>query len=202
MNSKYLDEETVDRVLALDRSNELSDESDVRNAVAGHQSEFPYERDEEAQVTRREFCNFLFLTSSALLAGAAGFAGKAAYDAGAAPEYTAARIDGAETLQPGSSLNFRYPHEHDSAILIRSRDGSYNAFGQKCTHLTCPVYYAKENDRLECPCHEGGFDSRSGAVLYGPPPRPLDRVLIEVRGGEVWAIGRESGGDQTGSHGI
>ena len=48
---------------------------------APYQSEFPYERDEEAQVTRREFCNFLFLTSSALFAGAAGFSAKSYYEA-------------------------------------------------------------------------------------------------------------------------
>jgi Rieske Fe-S protein len=173
----------------------LSDEEDVRQATAGHQKEFPYERDEEAQVTRREFCNFLFLTSSALFLGAAGFAGKAAYSAQFAPKYEPAPIPGAEVMQPGTSLNFAYPEEHDSAILIRSRDGSYHAFGQKCTHLTCPVYYSKERDRLECPCHEGGFDAKTGAILYGPPPRPLDRVTIEMRGAEVWAIGRESSGE-------
>lgn len=204
MNSKYLKEETVNGVLAVDRdgTNELSDERDVRAAVAGHQAEFPYERDEEAQVTRREFCNFLFLTSTALFAGAGGFAAKSAYDARTVREYAPTKVEGAETLQPGSSLNFFYPGENDTAVLIRSRDGSYNAFGQKCTHLTCPVYYAKENDRLECPCHEGGFDAKTGAVLYGPPPRPLDRVLIEMRGREVWAVGRESDGNQTSSHGI
>jgi len=49
----------------------LSDESDVRAATEPFQAEFPYERDEEAQVTRREFCNFLGLTSAALFAGAA-----------------------------------------------------------------------------------------------------------------------------------
>ena len=57
----------------------LSDEGDVREAVASFQAEFPYDRDDEAQVTRREFCNFLFLTSSALLASTAGFAGNAAW---------------------------------------------------------------------------------------------------------------------------
>ena len=178
----------------------LSDEEDVRAATAEYQKEFPYERDEEAQVTRREFCNFLFLTSSALFLGAAGFAGKAVYSAQFTPKYEPQKIPGAETMQPGTSLNFVYPEEHDSAILIRSRDGSYHAFGQKCTHLTCPVYYSKERDRLECPCHEGGFDAKTGAILYGPPPRPLDRVTIEMRGAEVWAIGRESNGEGE-SHG-
>ena len=176
--------------------NVLSDERDVREATSGHQREFPYERDEEAQVTRREFCNFLFLTSSALFLGAAGFGGKAVYSSQVTPQYAPMKISGAEEMQPGTSVNFVYPDEHDSAILIRSRDGSYQAFGQKCTHLTCPVYYSKERDRLECPCHEGGFDAKTGAVLYGPPPRPLDRVVIEMRGAEVWAIGRESHGGE------
>ena len=58
-----------------------SDESDVRAATAPFQAEFPYEREEETQVTRREFCNFLGLTSAALFVGAAGFAAKATLDA-------------------------------------------------------------------------------------------------------------------------
>jgi len=74
-------------------------------------------------------------------------------------------------------------------------DGKFYAYGQKCTHLSCPVYYAKENARLECPCHEGGFNVQTGNVLYGPPPRPLDKIEIEERGGEIWAIGREASQD-------
>jgi nitrite reductase/ring-hydroxylating ferredoxin subunit len=199
MNSKYLNENTVKDVLAVDRetSTEISDERDVREAVASHQHEFPYDRDEESQVTRREFCNFLFLTSSTLFLGAAGFAGKYAYDSQFTPVYTAAKIEGAKDLQPGNALNFTFPNENDTSILIRSLSGEYHAYGQKCTHLTCPVYYEKKNDRIECPCHEGGFDVSTGNVLYGPPPRPLDKVEIEVRpDGEVWAIGRRAGGEE------
>lgn len=176
--------------------NVLSDENDVRAATAPYQAEFPYERDEEAQVTRREFCNFLFLTSSALFAGAAGFSAKSVYDASKENAFTPMPIEGAGAMQPGTALNFHFPSEGDSAILIRSRDGSYSAFGQKCTHLSCPVYYSKQHERLECPCHEGGFDARTGEVLYGPPPRPLDKIEIEVRGNEVIAKGREVRGNE------
>jgi nitrite reductase/ring-hydroxylating ferredoxin subunit len=177
-----------------DDTNALSDERDVRAATAPHQKDFPYERDAEAQVTRRDFCNFLGLTSAALFLGAAGFAGKAALDARRASLFTPARIDGAEALIPGSSLNFRYPSETDTAILIRDASGEYHAYGQKCTHLACPVYYAREHNRLECPCHEGAFEVASGRVLYGPPPRPLDVIELEVReGGEVWAKDRKTG---------
>ncbi len=168
----------------------LSDESDVRAATAPYQAEFPYEREEEAQVTRREFCNFLGLTSAALFAGAAGFAAQAAVDARESVSLPAARIEGAEALAPNSSLNFSYPTERDSAILIRTADGAYHAYGQKCTHLSCPVYYARAEQRLECPCHEGVFDAATGGVLYGPPPRALDVIQIETRNGQVWATGR------------
>ena len=172
----------------------LSDETDVQAATAPHQHDFPYDREEEAQVTRREFCNFLGLTSAALFVGAAGFAGKAAIDARQMETFAPARIEGAETLAPGSSLNFHYPSTKDSAILVRTLDGELHAFGQKCTHLACPVYFERAHQRLECPCHDGAFDAQTGNVLYGPPPRALDTVKLEVREkGEVWAIGRRVG---------
>jgi nitrite reductase/ring-hydroxylating ferredoxin subunit len=178
---------TIERVLA--------DESDVRAATAPHQRDFPYDREEEAQVTRREFCNFLGLTSAALFVGAAGFAGKAAFDARRTPQLPSSKIEGAETLAPGSSLNFQYPSKNDSAILVRTLDGELHAFGQKCTHLSCPVYFERAHQRLECPCHDGAFDARTGNVLYGPPPRPLDPISLEVHAdGEVWAVGREASG--------
>lgn len=167
-----------------------SDESDVRAATATFQAEFPYERDEEAQVTRREFCNFLGLTSAALFVGAGGFAAKAMIDARDAETLPLVQINGAETLAPNSSLNFAYPTERDSAILVRTADGAYHAYGQKCTHLSCPVYYSRNQQRLECPCHEGAFDAATGDVLYGPPPRALDAIALEMRDGQVWAAGR------------
>src|SRR5437764_11991767 len=84
----------------------LSDESDVRTATAPYQADFPYDRDEEAQVTRREFCNFLGLTSAALFLGAGGFAAKEALDARKSESFVPAPIDGAEALGPTRSLQF------------------------------------------------------------------------------------------------
>lgn len=199
---------TINRVLADERaggqeaagassdahSDARSDERDVRRAVAPHQQEFPYERGGEAQVTRREFCNFLALTSTALFASTIGFAVKHRFEDGRTVSFAPMKIDGAGDLQPGSALNFYYPTHEVTAILVRTPDGQYHAYGQKCTHLACPVYYEQRHGRLECPCHEGGFDVRTGNVLYGPPPRPLDRIVLEVReGGEVWAVGRMPG---------
>ena len=33
---------------------------------------------------------------------------------------------------------------------------------------------------------------KSGFVLAGPPKRPLDEIMLQVRGGQVWAVGRRS----------
>src|SRR6185369_12824864 len=135
----------------------------------------------------------------ALFIGAAGFATKAALDAREAVSLSPEHIAGAETLALNSSLNFSYPTERDSAILIRTADGAYHAYGQKCTHLSCPVYYSRDHQRLECPCHEGAFNAATGEVLYGPPPRALDTIAVETRDGQVWAIGRQTSGVEHGS---
>ena len=179
----------------------LSNEQDVRDATRSHQHEFPYDRDKEKQVTRREFCNFLGLTSTALFLGAVGFAGKSAYEAQKIEKFTPLKIEGGILLEKNSALNFHYPDETAPAILIRTNDGNYYAYNQKCTHLSCPVYYSKEHSRIECPCHEAGFEAKTGNVLYGPPPRPLDQIAIEVKNDQVWAIGIKTGGNHHESNG-
>jgi nitrite reductase/ring-hydroxylating ferredoxin subunit len=131
--------------------------------------------------------------------GAGGFAARAVFEARKSESFVSTQIVGAEALAPNSSLNFNYPTERESAILVRSANGEYHAYGQKCTHLACPVYYSRDDQRLECPCHEGAFDVATGNVLYGPPPRALDTIEIELRGSQVWAIGRKPTGGQHAS---
>ena len=92
------------------------------------------------------------------------------------------------------SLQGRFGFSHippiqDPCILVRRTNGEFAAFSQKCTHLSCAVYYAADRDRLECPCHEGYFSAANGRVLQGPPPRPLPQVHLEQRGDELVAIG-------------
>jgi Rieske Fe-S protein len=59
------------------------------------------------------------------------------------------------------------------------------------------VYYEKERNRLECPCHEGYFSVRTGAVLQGPPPRPLPRVVLERQGDQLVAMGLQLNSEET-----
>jgi Rieske Fe-S protein len=64
------------------------------------------------------------------------------------------------------------------------------AYERRCTHLLCPVLYQQERNRLYCPCHEGVFNPENGHVEAGPPPRPLNKIRVEVRGEDVYAVGR------------
>ena len=89
----------------------------------------------------------------------------------------------------GGAKLFRYPGPDDPCLLVRNGEEAYVAYSQKCTHLSCAVYYARDRNRLECPCHEGYFAIEDGRVLQGPPPRPLPRVLLERRGADLVAVG-------------
>ena len=42
-----------------------------------------------------------------------------------------------------------------------------------------------------CPCHRGQFDVKTGAVLAGPPPRPLDELAVEIRDSAVFVQYRD-----------
>jgi len=76
---------------------------------------------------------------------------------------------------------------------VRTAPETYVAYSQKCTHLSCAVYYSKESNKLECPCHRGYFDVNDGRVLAGPPTRPLPRIELEARGDQLIAIGVSEG---------
>jgi Rieske Fe-S protein len=53
-----------------------------------------------------------------------------------------------------------------------------------CTHLGCGVSWSAEKKAFLCPCH-GGVYGMDGAVLAGPPPRPLARLPFAIEGGRV-----------------
>jgi len=58
------------------------------------------------------------------------------------------------------------------------------ALYRKCTHLGCVVPWVGGEERFNCPCHGGLFDSH-GLVLGGPPPRPLDLFAMTIENGNV-----------------
>jgi Rieske Fe-S protein len=69
-------------------------------------------------------------------------------------------------------------------LVFRARGGQMRAFSALCTHLQCVVAYSAERKQIECPCHRGAY-SLDGQNIAGPPPRPLDELLVTVNEGNV-----------------
>jgi len=69
-------------------------------------------------------------------------------------------------------------------ILIRTPAGELRAFSAVCTHLNCTVQYRSDLSHIWCACHNGHFDLK-GQNIAGPPPRPLDQYVVNVRGDQI-----------------
>jgi Rieske Fe-S protein len=164
------------------------DAKDGSSTKPAWSEEFSVYAAEDAYVQRRQFTKFLVLTSFGMVAGQAWIWVKS-LAARPRSEWPEAIVAHASEIAPGTVKFFKYPTDTDPCILVRRTNGELSAFSQKCTHLSCAVYYAPQRDRLECPCHEGYFSAATGRVLQGPPPRPLPRIRIEQRGDNVVAIG-------------
>lgn len=151
--------------------------------------DFPIDWPADHYVERRDFMKFMVLTSGAFTTGQFWIAAQQwQREHQSLPE---ARIASLASLPVGGAQVFHYPGEHDNCLLVRLSEHDLVAFGQKCTHLSCAVTPRVDEGTLHCPCHEGVFDLRTGRVLAGPPPRPLPRVLLDVRGDDVYATGIE-----------
>jgi Rieske Fe-S protein len=152
--------------------------------------EFSIHTADERYVSRRQFTKFLVLTSLGMFVGNVWILVRSWLDK--APVYPEETIAAASDIPIGGVRLFRYPTRNDPCILIRPDEQTYVAYSQKCTHLSCAVYYARDKNRMECPCHQGYFSVKTGEVLQGPPPRALPRVVLERRGGNLVAVGMET----------
>ena len=150
--------------------------------------EFSVFTSDERYVTRRQFTKFLTLASLGHVRRQFVDSGEVAVREGSRVSrgMKIAEID--EIPVRGVKL-FNYPTPQDHCIMIRTSEDEYVAYSQKCTHLSCAVYYSAKNDRLECPCHQGFFSVKDGSVLQGPPPRPLPQITLEREGPKLVAIG-------------
>ncbi|MBI5098784.1 MAG: Rieske 2Fe-2S domain-containing protein [Nitrospirae bacterium] len=70
------------------------------------------------------------------------------------------------------------------AIVINVKGIGYMALSRVCTHLGCLVEYNKETNRFICPCHAGTFNME-GNVISGPPPKPLEKLPLNVQGDNI-----------------
>jgi len=148
--------------------------------------EFSVRAGDERYVTRRQLTKFLVVTSFGMLVGNLWILLRSVfYRAPSYPQQTVARLG---EIPVGGVKLFTYPSKEDRCILVRTSEDEHVGYSQKCTHLSCAVYYSRESDRLECPCHKGFFSIADGSVLQGPPSRPLPRIVLENRGEEIVAV--------------
>jgi Rieske Fe-S protein len=153
-----------------------------------------YSVQEKSGITRRRFCNRVLLASSAFAIGANSLKVDGAVQPGVLLAYPPMKVEGSESLLPGSFLYFSYPTRNDAAVLMRTAEGEYFAYSRKCAHLGCSVDFNHARRCLTCPCHQGAYDARTGFVLFGPPRRPLDQIVLQMRaGGQLWAVGKRIG---------
>ena len=150
--------------------------------------EFSVHTADERYVTRRQFSKFLVLTSLAMFVGQLWILVKSwfARKQSAFPQQAIAAVG---EVPIGEVKLFTYPTAEDHCIMVRTAADTYVAYSQKCTHLSCAVYYSKASNSLECPCHRGFFSVKDGSVLAGPPRRPLPTIQLEARGDQLVAIG-------------
>jgi Rieske Fe-S protein len=149
--------------------------------------EFSVFQERERFVNRRQLIKFLTLTSLGMFVGNFWILIKSwlrreqTY-----PRQVISRIN---EIPIGGVKLFEYPDPKNQCLLVRTGENDYVAYSQKCTHLSCAVYYSREDNQLICPCHNGRFSIRDGAVIQGPPTRALPHVILQQNAGELIAIG-------------
>ena len=153
------------------------------------QDEFSISKADERYVNRRQLAKFLTLGSLGMFAGNSWILVRSwLRKAQVYPRSIVAKVG---EIPVGGVKLFQYPRPGEQCILIRTAEDAYVAYSQKCTHLSCAVFYSRPHDRLECPCHQGYFSVKDGSVLQGPPTRPLPQVILERSGQELIAIKME-----------
>jgi Rieske Fe-S protein len=103
------------------------------------------------------------------------------------------KLGEAEQIEIGVPTRFDFAETtQDAWVETRSLRGvwvytddaeHFTVYNGQCTHLGCSYAFEKAANRFHCPCHHGLFDTKTGAVLDGPPPRPLDRLETKVEDG-------------------
>jgi Rieske Fe-S protein len=85
-------------------------------------------------------------------------------------------------VKTNSGQIFRFGSQ--PAILVKDTNGELKAFTAVCTHLSCTVQYRSDINQIWCACHNGHFDL-NGRNVEGPPPKPLEQYVVNVRADQV-----------------
>ncbi len=85
-------------------------------------------------------------------------------------------------LAPNTGKIFKFGRR--PGLLISTPSGELRAYDGICTHLNCTVQYRADFGNIWCACHNGQYDT-SGRNISGPPPRPLERCTVSIRGDDI-----------------
>ena len=99
--------------------------------------------------------------------------------AGGEPATQTASAGPAAALKPNSAAIFKFGNR--PGIVVRTSDGEIRAFSAVCSHLDCTVQFKSDTSQLWCACHNGTYDL-AGNVVSGPPPRGLEKFVVNLRG--------------------
>jgi cytochrome b6-f complex iron-sulfur subunit len=77
-----------------------------------------------------------------------------------------------------------FEYAGSTAVLVRKPGGELVALSAVCTHLGCIIQWEKEKQDFLCPCHAGRYTA-DGAVISGPPPKPLAKLPLVVANGSI-----------------
>ena len=105
--------------------------------------EFSVFTSDERYVTRRQFTKFLTLASLGMFVGNLWILLKSRF--AKTPAFPTIEVAELNEIPVRGVKLFTYPTPQDHCIMIRTSEEEYVAYSQKCTHLSCAVYYsAKE----------------------------------------------------------
>src|SRR5215467_14601681 len=102
--------------------------------------EFSVRTADERYVTRRQLTKFLVLTSLGMFVGNLWILARSLFSK--TTTYPQQEIAERGEVAVGGVKLFTYPGPEDHCILVRTGESEYVAYSQKCTHLSCAVYYS------------------------------------------------------------
>jgi hypothetical protein len=94
----------------------------------------------ERYVTRRQFTKFLTLASLGMFVGNLWIVMKSRF--AKTPVFPSIEVAELNEMPVRGVKLFNYPTLQDYCIMIRTSEEEYVAYSQKCTHLSCAVYYS------------------------------------------------------------
>ena len=163
------------------------------------------EREGTTRLERRGFLRWIRGIGAAIMAALVGTPALRAF---VSPAFTRPRVDNwvkvaddIALLDVGVPMRVNFVQSITDAWLesrtlngvwLFTDDGEkFIAYNGHCTHLGCAYAYDTDAKTFFCPCHRGQFDVKTGKVLAGPPPRPLDPLDVEIRDSAVFVKYRD-----------